>query len=239
MASTSGRRHGARLSRVERPAGIGGQALLRVSAVLLEVARDQSLDGGPVVVVEVAAADKVVGKGRALSRVHAWNAATSWTWSIRPFWSASNPNSKLRSAVTEPIVRQSPNAGGSRGLRGPNPGSLGPLHSPGRLNYHMTDNLAVVPGGRPLTHAIVPPSKPPIYVEPWDSPVSKVTWRALRKRGSSATREAHAMREYALQPDRPRGTGWAAWGDAVPVQVGLTGQVPGPRRSSSTAQGIL
>ena len=46
--------------------GDGGQALLGVAAVLLEVAGHQGLDGGSVVGVEVAAADEVVGQGAGL-----------------------------------------------------------------------------------------------------------------------------------------------------------------------------
>ena len=42
--------------------GEGGQALLGVAAVLLEVRGDQGLDGGPLVGVEVAAGDQVVGQ---------------------------------------------------------------------------------------------------------------------------------------------------------------------------------
>ena len=44
----------------------GGQALLHVAAVLLEVPCHQGLDGGPVVGVEVAAGDEVVGQGAGL-----------------------------------------------------------------------------------------------------------------------------------------------------------------------------
>lgn len=33
-----------------------------------------------------------------LSSVHAWKAATSWPWLMMPFWSASSPNRRWRSA---------------------------------------------------------------------------------------------------------------------------------------------
>src|SRR4051812_32390994 len=50
-----------------RPAGgDGGEALLRVASVLPDVACYEGVDGGAVVVVEVAAADEVVGQGTAL-----------------------------------------------------------------------------------------------------------------------------------------------------------------------------
>ena len=66
--------------------GDGGQALLHVAAVLLEVNGDERLEAG--------AAWRAVRSPRAsrwsarlldLSRVQAWKAATSWPWSIRPF----------------------------------------------------------------------------------------------------------------------------------------------------------
>jgi hypothetical protein len=44
-----------------------GETLLDVTAVLLEVARHQGLDGGPVIGLEVAAADEVVGQGAGLN----------------------------------------------------------------------------------------------------------------------------------------------------------------------------
>ena len=78
--------------------GDRGEALLGVAAVLLEVQRDDGLDGRRCVGVEVARATRWSASGRALSRVQAWKAATSWAWSIRPFWRASSPKSRWRSA---------------------------------------------------------------------------------------------------------------------------------------------
>ena len=92
-----------------RPAGgDGGEALLHVAAVLLDVLVDEGLDRGSLLGVEVAAGDEVARPGAgALSRVQAWKAATSWPWSIRPFCRASRPKSRLRSKSFWAMTRDS------------------------------------------------------------------------------------------------------------------------------------
>ena len=96
MASISGSPTRARLSRVERPAGKAARLLsgsppcfLRCSATSASTAARSSTSRSP-------RATRWSASGRALSRVQAWKAATSWPWSIRPFCSASRPNRRSR-----------------------------------------------------------------------------------------------------------------------------------------------
>ena len=62
VASISGSPIRARLSRVERPTNDGGQALLDVAAVLLEMLRDEPFEKGALLGVEVAATGEVISE---------------------------------------------------------------------------------------------------------------------------------------------------------------------------------
>ena len=70
-----------------RPAGRnGGQALLGVAAVGVQVHLGQRFQQRTLGAVEVAAGFQVVGQGSSTCRsVHAWKAATSWPWLMIPF----------------------------------------------------------------------------------------------------------------------------------------------------------
>ena len=85
-----------------RTAGLdGGEALLRVVAVHLQVLGDQTFQ-------QRTGAMRRAHLGRPgsrpsieiLSRVQTLKAANNAPWLIRPVWSASSPNSKLRSTST-------------------------------------------------------------------------------------------------------------------------------------------
>jgi hypothetical protein len=73
-----------------------------------------------------------------LSSVQAWKAATSWTWSISPFWSASSPNSRLRSAAMLAMARHFRDAGTGDGRSAPTSGACG-REAPARLDYLIRD----------------------------------------------------------------------------------------------------
>ena len=126
----------------DRPAGgDGGEALLHVAAVRLRRA-------GPTRASTAARcsasrsprATRWSARGRALSQVQAWKAATSWTWSIRPFCRASRPKRRWRSAATAAMGRASGTSGGGRGRPAPDVGGRGPGRHPHRSDYRMTDH---------------------------------------------------------------------------------------------------
>jgi len=64
--------------------GDGGEAALGAAAVLLDVPGDEGVDGGAVVLVEVAHHDQVLGERAGLVEGPGLEAATSFAWSIRP-----------------------------------------------------------------------------------------------------------------------------------------------------------
>ena len=119
--------------------GDRGQALLDVAAVLLRGAaptrprrrRGASASRSP-------RATRWSASGRGLSGVQAWKAATSWTWSIRPFWRASRPKSRSRSAAMAAMGQASREAGAGSGRSAPDAGGLRGC-APDRLDYLMMD----------------------------------------------------------------------------------------------------
>ena len=74
----------------------GRQALLDITAVRLQMNRGQGIEHRPLGTGQVA--DGLPGDRRgcvALSSVHAWNAATSWPWSMMPVCSASKSEEEM------------------------------------------------------------------------------------------------------------------------------------------------
>ena len=76
-----------------------GQALLHVAAVGFQVDLGQRFQQRPLGGSQVASGFQVVGQAPDLSSVQAWKAATSWTWLMIPFCSASSPKRRWRSAA--------------------------------------------------------------------------------------------------------------------------------------------
>ena len=90
----------ARLSRVERPACTAARLFSASPPCFLRCRADQGLDRARSSASRSPRATRWSAIGRPLSRVHAWNAATSWPWSIRPFCKASSPKSRSRDGST-------------------------------------------------------------------------------------------------------------------------------------------
>ena len=79
-----GRRAGPGSRGSERPAGTAARLFSASPPWSAEVGRGQTLEQGAMGRVEVPQATRWSARGRALSWVQAWKAATSAAWSIRP-----------------------------------------------------------------------------------------------------------------------------------------------------------
>ena len=155
--------------------GDGGQALLGVAAVLLEVQGDQGLDARRAASASRSPrATRWSASGRALSRVQAWKAATSWPWSIRPFCRASRPKSRSRSAAMAAMGRASREAGAGGGRSAPDVGGLRPGRA-GSVGLSHDGSAQAAPP-RPIG----PPAR---STAPWlRLRAGAVSWAAVRER---------------------------------------------------------
>ena len=135
LTASSGSSSSARLRCVDRAAGSAARLFAASPPCFLRWradegpgrrARDRSSSRSP-------RAARCSAKGRALSRVQAWKAATSWPWSIRPTWRASRPKSRSRSAAMAAMGRASQKAGTGGGH--PAPQRRGPPVAARRIGW--------------------------------------------------------------------------------------------------------
>ncbi len=117
MPPTSGSSIRAKLSRVERPTESAFRLCSTLSPCFLMWRARSASTADRSSTSRSPRPTRWSAKVRALSRVQAWNAATSWPWLIRPFCNAIRPKSRLRSAAIA-VIDDSPErregAGGAR-----------------------------------------------------------------------------------------------------------------------------
>ena len=90
----------------------GGEALLGIAAVHLEVLGDQRLKQRAVIVVENALVAEDRGHRPLAAARPGGESGESAPWSIRPFWRASRPKRRSRGVSALPIMGRTPNPGG-------------------------------------------------------------------------------------------------------------------------------